>query len=124
MDSPFMWTTDESFVLHLAEDAPASVEWHVMQSAVRLVERRVATRTGDPDLEGKRANLQFVRRMLTSTREKAMCADDKCMPRTIAANGLWPRKRQADAGYPVDPLCEKCGAGVPDTVHHRAWCCQ
>ena len=43
----------------------------MVQSAARLVERRVANRTRDPDLEGKRSHLQFVRRMLTATGKKA-----------------------------------------------------
>ena len=61
--------------------------------------------------------------MLTATGKKAMCADDKCMLRTVSANGLWPRKRQADARYPVEPFCEMCNSGAIDTVRHRAWAC-
>jgi len=124
MDSPFEWTTDEGIILKLGQDAPALVEWHVVQAAQRLVERRVALNCATEELRGRRANLGFIRRMLSSKAKDAMSSADKCALKVVAANGFWPRLRQAEAGYPVDPLCEKCDASVPDTVHHRAWCCQ
>ena len=76
------------------------------------------------ELRGRRANLGFIRRLLLSKAKDAMSTADKCALKVVAANGFWPRQRQADAGYPVDPLCEKCDAMVPDTIHHRTWCCQ
>ena len=124
MTQPFEWRTDEGYTLLLGQDAPALVQWHVEQSAQRLVERRVADKCATVELAGRRANLGFIRHLLHSKAKNAMSDDDKCALRVVAANGWWPRQRQADAGYPVDPYCEKCGAGFPDTVHHRAWCCQ
>jgi len=124
MVAPFEWKTDEGIILKLGQDSPALVEWHVVQSAQRLVERRVAAKCATEELQGRRANLGFVRQMLSSKAKNAMSAVDKCALRVVAADGLWPKQRQADAGYPVDPVCDKCDAGVPDTVHHRAWCCQ
>ena len=124
MTHPFEWRTDEGITLLLGQDAPALVEWHVGQSAQRLVESIVAEKCATEELVGRRADLGFIRRLLQSKAASAMSDQDKCALRVVSANGMWPRQRQADAGYPVDPTCEKCDAGVPDTVHHRAWCCQ
>ena len=123
MTQPFEWRTDEGIILMLGQDAPALVEWHVVQSAQRLVERRVAAKCATEELQGRRANLGFIRHLLQSKAKNAMSALDKCALRVVSANGLWPKQRQAEAGYPVDPVCDKCDAGAPDTVHHRAWCC-
>ena len=40
-----------------------------------------------------------------------------------ATDAIWPRTRLAEAGYEIDPMCEKCGQ-EPDTLHHRIWKCQ
>ena len=74
------------------------VSWRVEQSARRLVERRVANRSNDPQLQGRRANLSLVRRMLNSRAADVMTAADKCTLRQVQANTIWPKQRQADAG--------------------------
>jgi len=121
---PFEWVTDEGLLLMLAQESPALVAWHVEQSAQRLVERRVASSTGDMELQGRRANLGFTKRLLQSRAKNAMPLMDKGVLRTVQANGIWTRQRQYEAGYEPDPLCQMCDAQEHDTAHHRAWCCQ
>eukprot|EP00973_Karenia_brevis_P068606 9541115-Karenia_brevis.AAC.1 len=71
LQSPFEWTTDSGYKLHLAQEAPALIEWHVHRSAQRMIERRVAMQTRDPELEGRRANLTFIKRLLQSKSQQA-----------------------------------------------------
>ena len=123
MEHAFEWRTDAGVTVRLAQDSPALVKWHIEQSARRSIERRVASSCGDPLLAGRRADLSFTLRLLRSKSTKAMCSEDKCTLRCAQANALWPRQRQYDAGYDVDPTCQMCGA-APDTVHHRCWCCE
>ena len=78
MGEPFTWKTEEGIILKLGQDSPALVEWHVAQSAQRLVERRVAAKCGTEELQGRRANLGFVTQMLNSKAKGAMSAADKC----------------------------------------------
>ena len=125
---PFVWLTDNGVKLHMAQNAPKLIEWHVMQSVQRLIGRRIASKLDHPDMEGRRANVSAVARLLRSTAKDAFGPELSCTMQVIVANGAWPPQRQYEAGYTDDAFCELCSQIVPggcaDTVFHRAWeCC-
>eukprot|EP00973_Karenia_brevis_P063529 8828756-Karenia_brevis.AAC.1 len=99
------------------------VEWHVAQSTQRLIETRVARKLGDPGMDGCRADLTAVRRLLDSKSSSAMVAEHKAGLRVACANGLWTNARLAQAGYEVDGMCSLCHE-AEDTLFHRWWQCQ
>ena len=67
------------------------------------------------------ADLTIVHKHAASLRKHSNngCA---CMLERAAANGIWTRQRRTQAGYLVDPLCQRCLNG-PDTCFHRIWQC-
>ena len=61
--------------------------------------------------------------ILRAKGKTALEPGQKGMYLCAATDAIWPRTRLAEAGYEIDPMCEKCGQ-EPDTLHHRIWKCQ
>ncbi|CAK0876322.1 unnamed protein product [Prorocentrum cordatum] len=49
---------------------------------------------------------------------------DWALNNTIISGGQWTRDRLHNAGYQIDRNCDRCSAGVPETLFHRMWQCE
>ncbi|CAK0794145.1 unnamed protein product, partial [Prorocentrum cordatum] len=49
---------------------------------------------------------------------------DWALNNTIISGGQWTRDRLHNAGYQIDMNCDRCSAGVPETLVHRMWQCE
>jgi len=120
---PHIMVNDLGVKLNLSKLSPRLIQHHVERTVLRAAEHRIAAKTGDPALAGKRADTAILRAMLDSRAKGALSAGGKCVLRGIAANAFWTRDRLAMAGYDVEPWCPLCSTGARDTIHHRAWVC-
>ena len=100
---------------------PAAWKGFLKASVQRMHERDLGLKTGYPELRGRRACVDVVRRVARSSKTPKEGAR---LLTTNACNGIWTKTRAKAAGYELeDSLCELCGLHE-DTIHGRVWKCQ